>query len=119
MRSGVCGQRGSGGNAFKVAALAMPTRSAPSSFARFLTKAAFSSAMCTSPHGAVRAGMLIRLSGFILSLKQFGCEARGRQPALGGDRHIDRTKPFDVEAIGRRPVGKSGGDDAAGHHNVT
>src|SRR3954467_7321367 len=40
MRSGVCGQRGSGGNAFSVLALAIPTRSAPSSRARFLTDAA-------------------------------------------------------------------------------
>src|SRR4029077_20707199 len=40
MRSGVCGQRGSGGNAFSVCALAMPTRSVPSSRARAFTRAA-------------------------------------------------------------------------------
>ena len=34
MRSGVCGQRGSGGKALSVAAEAMPHRSAPSSSAR-------------------------------------------------------------------------------------
>ncbi len=39
MRSGVCGQRGSGGKAFKVAADAMPQRSAPSALARRLTAA--------------------------------------------------------------------------------
>src|SRR5262245_30896052 len=40
MRSGVCGQRGSGGKALSVAAEAMPHRSAPSSFARRFTSAA-------------------------------------------------------------------------------
>ena len=40
MRSGVCGQRGSGGKALRVAALAMPTRSAPSARARAFTRAA-------------------------------------------------------------------------------
>src|SRR6185503_13739814 len=39
MRSGVCGQRGSGGKALRVAAEAMPQRSAPSSFARRFTAA--------------------------------------------------------------------------------
>ena len=37
IRSGVCGQRGSGGKALSVAAEAMPQRSAPSSSARRLT----------------------------------------------------------------------------------
>src|SRR5271154_2156664 len=40
MRSGVCGQRGSGGNALSVCALAMPTRSAPSALARAFTASA-------------------------------------------------------------------------------
>ena len=40
IRSGVCGHSGSGGNAFSVAASAMPTRSAPSSRALALTAAA-------------------------------------------------------------------------------
>src|SRR5262245_30252170 len=40
MRSGVCGQSGSGGKALRVSADAMPTRSAPSSFARRFTRAA-------------------------------------------------------------------------------
>ena len=40
MRSGVCGQRGSGGKALRVAALAMPTKSAPRASARALTCAA-------------------------------------------------------------------------------
>ncbi len=40
MRSGVCGHRGSGGNALSVAADAMPTRSAPSARARAFTAAA-------------------------------------------------------------------------------
>src|SRR3954466_12554385 len=38
MRSGVCGQRGSGGNAFSVAAGAMPARSAPSLVADGVTE---------------------------------------------------------------------------------
>src|ERR1700704_5809620 len=37
MRSGVCGQSGSGGNALSTCALAIPTRSAPSSRARAFT----------------------------------------------------------------------------------
>src|SRR5947209_20124120 len=40
IRSGVCGQRGSGGKALSVLALAIPTRSAPSALARALTIAA-------------------------------------------------------------------------------
>src|SRR5687767_1131165 len=37
MRSGVCGHLGSGGKAFSVSALAIPTRSAPKARARALT----------------------------------------------------------------------------------
>ncbi len=40
MRSGVCGYLGSGGWALSVSALAMPTRSAPSSVAIAFTSAA-------------------------------------------------------------------------------
>ena len=44
--------------------------------------------------------------------------ARGSQQALDRDCQNDRAKSLDVKAIGSGPVGKFGGDDAAGHHNV-
>src|SRR5262245_22654132 len=47
IRSGVCGQRGSGGKALSASADAMPTRSAPSALARRFTRAA--------SHGAPRS----------------------------------------------------------------
>src|SRR5271170_413761 len=76
MRSGVCGQRGSGGKAFNAAALAMPTRSAPSSLARRLTSSAFSSAICTSP---LRQSAPDASPPFPNNFKPkvFTCEARG------------------------------------------
>ena len=45
MRSGVCGQRGSGGKAFRILADAMPTRSAPSALARAFTHSAVTGAI--------------------------------------------------------------------------
>src|SRR5689334_15070525 len=69
MRSGVCGQRGSGGKALSVAALAMPTRSAPSSRARRFTEAA----SIWLPSTLLRPPKTV--SQIILSLKYLGCEA--------------------------------------------
>ncbi len=57
MRSGVCGQRGSGGNAFSVAAEAMPARSAPSSSARRFTAAESGAPVSGTPRVRARKGI--------------------------------------------------------------
>src|ERR1044072_251360 len=72
MRSGVCGQRGSGGNALSVAPLAMPTRSAPSSFARPFTNDASICGLLAIT-GLYRPPR--RVLRVILSLKYLACEA--------------------------------------------
>src|SRR6201987_5876994 len=108
MRSGVCGQRGSGGKALSVAALAMPTRAAPNSLARRFTVAASSSVIVWS-WSALASEFRLRACAIpdapedILSLNCFAWEVsvaglfrRGRAPARG-DVTVDR--PFEAEAL--------------------
>src|SRR5947207_10735744 len=91
MRSGVCGQRGSGGKALSVAAPAMPTRSAPSSLARRFTLAASISDRRAFTGRILASRLTERV---ILSLKYLGCEAL----IFGHIRASDRRRGAGAQA---------------------